>query len=420
MGIDDDSDRTAIPTTPTTMAIWIGELLCLLESVKYLQRVVCAVCLASARGIFCYLSYFRPCFSTQNLPFFAGFHCRISRQDLEMTQNDPKNPVMKSCSEILQKPPLEGAKKFLVSAEFHRRIFAGFFQIAPPSLSLSPRYDYHISLSLTAIRISYCQRTLPSFIVFCFLHCRRIPHLSPLSVMVVGYKAAAAMLLYQQLQLDADEDFFIENVVMPMVRRGMINSHHARRRRRRHRRSWSAFRDNLTDRQFRLYFRMSKELFQLLCDEIEDILGRGKFKSEEFLYELKNSDDINRRRMVNANECTSGGFVCGEVKLATTLRILGGASALDMALLFDFAFANAYKIFHEVIHNWLSHELFCPIDGIQYCTNDEKMASVALQFCEHSSGIINGCIGALDGWVVKVQKPNFLGDDRIHSRAIHP
>jgi hypothetical protein len=33
------------------------------------------------------------------------------------------------------------------------------------------------------------------------------------------------------------------------------------------------------------------------------------------------------------------------------------------------------------------------------------MASVALQFCEHSSGIINGCIGALDGWIVKVEKP---------------
>jgi hypothetical protein len=160
-----------------------------------------------------------------------------------------------------------------------------------------------------------------------------------------------------------------------------------------------------TGHQFRLYFQMSKELFQLLCNIIEDIIGREKFKSEEFLVELKNSDNINHRRVINANECTSSGFVCREVKLATALRILGGGLALDMALLFDMTFANAYKIFHKVIHNWLSHELFCPIDGIEYCTNDEKMASIALQFCEHSSGIINGCIGALDRWVVKLQKP---------------
>ena len=33
------------------------------------------------------------------------------------------------------------------------------------------------------------------------------------------------------------------------------------------------------------------------------------------------------------------------------------------------------------------------------------MESVALQFCEASAGVMNGCIGALDGWMVKIQKP---------------
>jgi hypothetical protein len=55
---------------------------------------------------------------------------------------------------------------------------------------------------------------------------------------MVGYKTAAAMLLYQQLRIDGDEDFFIEIIVIPMVRRGMINSHHACQRRRHHHWSW--------------------------------------------------------------------------------------------------------------------------------------------------------------------------------------
>jgi hypothetical protein len=35
-----------------------------------------------------------------------------------------------------------------------------------------------------------------------------------------------------------------------------------------------------------------------------------------------------------------------------------------------------------------------------------KMQEVALQFSHASRGVINGCIGALDGWVVKIRKPS--------------
>ena len=219
------------------------------------------------------------------------------------------------------------------------------------------------------------------------------------------YKTAAAILLYQQLRQDADEDYAIANIVLPTIQRGQINSHYARNRKIHRRRSWTTFKDKLTDRQFRLYFRMSKGLFQLLCDEIVGLVGVSEFKSEEFLNEMINSDDPCRRSMMVANVATTGGFISGEIKLAITLRILGGCSPLDMAMLFDTSFGTAYKIFKEVISNWLSHDRFCLIDGVQYCSDDDRMKSVALQFCKSSSGIMNGCIGALDGWIVKVQKP---------------
>ena len=216
---------------------------------------------------------------------------------------------------------------------------------------------------------------------------------------------AAAVILFQQLRHGDIEDYAVRNIIVPSVRGGMKNSYHAVNRRIRRRRSWSGFQSMMTEGQFRRYFRMSKDIFRLLCNQIEDIIGREEFKSEEFLDEVMNCDDISRRRMLIANRCTTGGFICGEIKLAMTLRVLGGGSPLDMSLLFDTSFSNAYKIFHHVVEDWLSHKSFYSIDGNKYCSDDSRMERVALQFSEASGGVINGCIGALDGWIVKIQKP---------------
>ena len=301
---------------------------------------------------------------------------------------------MKSCRNYPSGEP----EKSLVSAEFQCRIsMQDFFQIAP----LTPFYP-------TFFRAHPCRTTtlsLPSTPSLLSSHSTFLAIIVTIMSSQSRYKTAAAILLYQQLRQDADEDYAIANIVLPTIQRGQINSHYARNRKIHRRRSWTTFKDKLTDRQFRLYFRMSKGLFRLLCDEIVGLVGVSEFKSEEFLNEMINSDDPCRRSMMVANVATTGGFISGEIKLAITLRILGGCSPLDMAMLFDTSFGTAYKIFKEVISNWLSHDRFCPIDGVQYCSDDDRMKSVALQFCESSSGIMNGCIGALDGWIVKVQKP---------------
>ena len=39
--------------------------------------------------------------------------------------------------------------------------------------------------------------------------------------------------------------------------------------------------------------------------------------------------------MHNAHANTSGGYVCGEVKLGITLRLMAGGDALDLGALFD-------------------------------------------------------------------------------------
>jgi hypothetical protein len=76
---------------------------------------------------------------------------------------------------------------------------------------------------------------------------------------------------------------------------------------------------------------------------------------------------------------------------------------LDLALLFESSFNHTYKIVKYVVQNWLIHESFYPINGVPYCQDDEKMLDVALQFACASRGVISGCVGVLDGWVVKIK-----------------
>jgi hypothetical protein len=56
-----------------------------------------------------------------------------------------------------------------------------------------------------------------------------------------------------------------------------------------------------------------------------------------------------------------------------------------------------HKILRYVIHDWLVHDSFYPINGVDYCQDVQQMQEVALKFSWASRGVINGCIGALDG-----------------------
>jgi hypothetical protein len=123
-------------------------------------------------------------------------------------------------------------------------------------------------------------------------------------------------------------------------------------------------------------------------------------------HQLPNSDHNHQwANILFAHEHSTGGFISGEVKVAITLCILGGGLYLDLALLFESSFNHTHKIVRYVVHNWLAHESFCPINGVDYCQDKQQMQEIALQFSWASRGVINGCISALDGWIVKIQKP---------------
>jgi hypothetical protein len=97
--------------------------------------------------------------------------------------------------------------------------------------------------------------------------------------------------------------------------------------------------------------------------------------------------------------------ICGEIKLALVLRLLAGGSYLDLALLFETGSSYAYDIFHSVLAVWINDDSLIKINGLEYCSNDEEMQKVAMQFSISSNSILNGCIGAIDGWIVKIRRP---------------
>lgn len=78
---------------------------------------------------------------------------------------------------------------------------------------------------------------------------------------------------------------------------------------------------------------------------------------------------------------------------------------MDMALLIDVSFNHMHKIFKHVVMSWLRHPSFYNINCIEYFSDEDRMKEVALQFARGSNGVNGGCIGAVDGWVVKIKKP---------------
>lgn len=232
--------------------------------------------------------------------------------------------------------------------------------------------------------------------------------MAPRTDLPVAAAAAASMaiLLLTEQYNSSIEDAFIANYINPTIRRGQINRHYAKHREPRPRKSWARLKRVMTDRQFRRYFRMSKDMYQMLCNDIEDIIGAEEFKSEDFLNTMLTTPRVGSANNIYvAHENSTGGMISGEIKLAITLRILGGGSYMDIAMFYEASFNHAHKIFKHVVEDWLCHPSFYPINGIEYCSDDDRMREVALQFSTASNNVINGCIGALDGWVVKVQRP---------------
>ena len=176
----------------------------------------------------------------------------------------------------------------------------------------------------------------------------------------------------------------------------------------RNRCSWNSFNKLISNRQFRRMFRMSRDCFNSLCKLIEMNVGSFVFKSEIFIKSLSNSKSKNMHKV---HGITTGGFISGEVKVALTLRMLAGGSYLDLALLYPMSVCHVYRCFHYVLNNWICNDEVIKISFYDNLDNSDEMDRVAREFAYgSSSGILGGCIGVLDGWLVKIICPTSVRD----------
>ena len=172
-------------------------------------------------------------------------------------------------------------------------------------------------------------------------------------------------------------------------------------RRKKERVNWQEVSDRMGDYQFRRMFRMSRRCFQDLCFTIIGKVGESAFKSQAYIDAF-----LKQTKMYVANEKTTAGYICGEIKLAITIRLLAGGDALDLAVIFDIYPTHLAAIMREVLTYWIIKPNIGKIDIIKYLENKEAMDRVSNGFAKRSNGVLTGAIGAIDGWLVKIRRPN--------------
>ena len=72
---------------------------------------------------------------------------------------------------------------------------------------------------------------------------------------------------------------------------------------------------------------------------------------------------------------------------------------------------------YESFNEWILDDRLVKINGIVFCEDEEHMGKVAREFAKKSNFIIDGCIGAIDGWIVKIKK---LSATKDLSSSIEP
>ena len=176
--------------------------------------------------------------------------------------------------------------------------------------------------------------------------------------------------------------------------------------------NWPEFEGRLSDRQFRHMFRMSRDCFKHMCHRIESSIGEEKFKSEAFLELVKSEGRSTMRGQIyDIHKKYYGGLICGEIKLALTIRLMAGGSYLDLTALYVCGYTYVYQIFHYVNKNWICSDDFVRIDFYNNLTDENEMKKVSMAFANGTSmGLLYECIGAIDGWLVKIFCPNKTRD----------
>ena len=171
------------------------------------------------------------------------------------------------------------------------------------------------------------------------------------------------------------------------------------------RHSWKKEQARFSGRMFYRLFRMKKPCFDNLCDKIKSKVGDDVFKSDEYLADIDNEGITTwRGRIHQARKMTVGAPISGEWKLAISLRMMAGATYLDMYLWSNVSTPWVISLFNTVVSEWICETLVINLfDNI--IGNETEIENITKNFAMTSDGYITGCMGALDGWMVTIRCP---------------
>ena len=156
--------------------------------------------------------------------------------------------------------------------------------------------------------------------------------------------------------------------------------------------------------QFRRMFRMNRGSFDRLCKRIALKVGDSVFKSDQWLSSISTTTEQDTNRKTHCATDALGGTLSGEVKVAVMLRLMAGASYLDLLLIYGISSASVYSVFHEA-NAWVLTTFQFPLVNWIVAKNTATLNTVAEAFSSASGGIFGNCIGALDGVAVKSKSP---------------
>jgi hypothetical protein len=154
--------------------------------------------------------------------------------------------------------------------------------------------------------------------------------------------------------------------------------------------------------QFRRMFRMNRDSFARLCNCIALKVGDRVFKSDQWLSSINSAEQDTSNTTRSRTTCVTdalGGTLPGEVKVAVMLRLMAGASYLDLLLIYRISNASVYSVFHEA-NGWVLTTFQFPLKNWIVTKNEATLNTVASAFSSASGGIFGNCIGA-----IKIKSP---------------
>lgn len=140
--------------------------------------------------------------------------------------------------------------------------------------------------------------------------------------------------------------------------------------------------DRLDPSTFKRMFRVDRYTFEEILEKITPFL-----------------DEKNDQKAINS----SGSAVTNKTRLAVTLRWLAGASYIDLCFAWGVACSTFYSergiIWPTIEAIDLAFDMGLPLHDA------EKLEELSLGFSEHSGGIFDGCLLAIDGFAVLTRQP---------------